>query len=236
MKKLFLAVLSIVGYIAFFGSVASAVPVAIGGPLSGPGDGLNSRWVNTNYAPHNVDQAIGALGLNSGDTGYVSEVNQVVSAIDFSDRNLNGWVSGYTYDPMSPDDNFAVGYSGYINITQSDTYTFRSYTDDGFRLSIGGEMTFQYYGDRAPGTSTTSLFLDAGLYDFTFIGWEQGGAFVNELTWHDSSTTTWSLVDSENLFTSYNNPVPEPGTILLFSTGLMGLIFYRRKKSNGFSA
>lgn len=214
-------------------SLVHAAPVSLGGPVVGVGDGLNSRWVNTSYSPHNVDQALNALALGPGDAGYVGEVIQIVEQIDFADSNWNGYVHGYDADPLSPDGNFAVGYSGYINISTEDLYTFRAYTDDGFRLTIGGEMVSQHFGDRGPGTTDGSVFLQAGFYEFMMVGWEQGGVFVNELSWRNSPSDTWSLVDSTVLFSS--NPlgdpsaVPEPSTVALFGLGVTGIFLTRRK-------
>lgn len=209
-------------------SSASAAATSVGGALVEIGDGINARWVNVSYAPHSVASALEALGLDSNDSRYQGEINQVVSAIDVADSAIHGHVTGYTSDPLTPDNSYAVEYTGYINITSSDTYSFNAYTDDGFRLVIGGEIIAEYDGDRSASSTYADAYLEAGLYTFSLIGWEQGGVFVNELSWHDSSTSAWSLVDSTVLFTS--NPVPVPSAILLLGFGLLGLAGTNRKK------
>jgi len=222
-KKLSLSLLLVSSFVICIS--VQAAPIAIGPTVSGPGDGLNARWVNSPFAPHNVAGALNALASGG------LEVNQVVPYIDHADGNYYGQkVAGYLPDPLTPDDNFAVSFTGFINITTADTYTFNAFTDDGFRLNIGGETVGIFDGDRAPGSSTFSVLLSPGLYSFEFIGWEQGGAYVDELTWHNSSTSTFTRVDSDNLFTS--SPVSEPSTFALLSLGLMVIIIGFHRLNN----
>jgi len=223
MKKLSLFLCLLV--LIFCSAQAFAVPIPIGGPVLGPGDGLNSKWVNTLggiYRPDYVSEAIDALSWDSSNPGYVGEVNQVVNAINFNDSS----------QLLYPDDDFAVRYYGFINISESNKgyYDFRTLHDDGFRLNIGGETISIYDGNTAP-RDTFSYNIDfttAGLYAFEFIGWEQGGQFENHLYWREYGTSSWSFITSEVLFTY--NPIPEPATMLLLGSGLAGLAGFRRKK------
>ncbi len=216
---------------AFFASSAWAGPIALDASYYGVDSGLDSRWVNTSYSPHSVGQAAAAMSLGVGDVGYESEANLVVDYIDFADGSyLNAVTPSYLNSPLGADDDFAVEYSGYIDIGISDTYSFRSYTDDGFQLSIGGDVVSQYTIDRPPGVTTDSVYLASGLYEFSFLGWEQGGAFVNELTWQNSLSSDWSLVRDDVLYrTIASVAVFEPSVIFLFGSGLLGVFAARRQ-------
>lgn len=222
-----------VGVSLLASSSAWAAPIALDSSYTAVDAGLDSRWVNTSFSPHSADQAASAMGLQLGDAGYLSEANTAVDYIDFADGNYSGAAAaGYLSSPLGGDDSFAVEYTGYIDIAAGDTYSFRSFTDDGFRLTIGGHVVSQYFNDRAPGVTIDSVWLDAGIYEFSFLGWEQGGAFVNELTWHNSSTSTWSLVDGTVLYQNVEQQVSAPATALLMGVGLLGMASYRRKKQD----
>lgn len=55
------------------------------------------------------------------------------------------------------------------------------FTDDGFRLTIGGEVVSHFDSDRSPGETATVVSLTEGLYHFEFIGWEQERAIYKRV-------------------------------------------------------
>lgn len=220
---------------AFASQIAFALPTPVGLPEAGSGDGLNARWVNTSFNTHSVAEAVAALALGPGDTGYVAEATGVAPWIDFEDGDYAGEQSTGTDQalPLGSDDEFVVSYTGFINIKQAGNYSFRSFTDDGFRLTIGGEVVSIFDSDRGPGVSIDSVDLTAGLYSFEFIGWEQGGLFVNELTWITPGQTDFTLIGGANnavFFTTHGDvALPEPMSAALLGIGLVLIGAHRRR-------
>jgi hypothetical protein len=49
------------------------------------------------------------------------------------------------------DDDFLVRYQGFIRVPTTETYTFYTTTDDGFRLQIGRSVVIDDWEDQAPG-------------------------------------------------------------------------------------
>ena len=221
----------------FLGSLAtvvfaSAVPVPVAGPVAGPGDGLNFRAVQFNPSiVHNILGAEAALGWDPSDPRYVSEVSGVLNRIDMADGNYVGEnTSAHDAVPFAgADPLFAIRYSGFLNVVEPGPYVFSSFTDDGFKLTLGGQVISAFNADRSPGTSTTpSILLAAGLYEIEFIGWEQGETFVNELAWLTPNATGGMIVPDSTVFFR-NVPVPDAGsTSALLGFAIIGLAYFRR--------
>ena len=215
--------------------IASAVPVPVSGPVAGPGDGLNLRAVR--FSPSVIHTLLGAevaLGWGPGDPNYVSEVNGVASRIDMADGDYIGEItSAKDAVPFAgADPLFAIRFSGFLNVVEAGPYVFSSFTDDGFKLTLGGEVISQFNVDRSPGTTTTpSIVLTPGLYAIEFIGWEQGVHFVNELSWLLPNVTTGRTVpDSSVFFRTVPGAVPDGGaTVALLGFVVAGLAYARRK-------
>lgn len=221
-----------------FGGAASAVavPIPIGPPVVGPGDGLNAHWVAVDPAfnPNSIGDALAVLGMGPGDPGFVAAVDQSpVAVINHEDGCSAGCGDFFADDlpsPLGASDSFAVRFSGYLNIVDPGSYAFRTRHDDGFRLTIGGEVVSSF-GDTAPRTTLNpAVLLAAGFYTFEFIGWEQGVEWVHELSWQRPGAIDFTLPGSpgeEVFFTA--NPVPEPGTLGLIGAGIAALVARRRR-------
>ncbi|GMT41637.1 MAG: hypothetical protein IEMM0002_0048 [bacterium] len=98
---------------------------------------------------------------------------------------------------------FSTGYSSYSN------FNVHAYFTDGTNATVGGASNY--------GGPMSYLTINAG-----------AGQFIDYVVLHDSGNY-WMVDDMSGDATGVN-PVPEPATILLLGSGLIGLGFFARKR------
>ena len=235
--------LAIIAVLALTAPGVQAAPVAFGPASSVSGDGLNANWVRASFSAHSVQSALDVLAATPA-TGLIQAVNNLAPYIDY--RDFTAGTGGHVNSPdladpfttiqngvAQDDPTFAVRFSGYLNVTSADTYQFRIHSDDGFRLNLGGETVAIFDGDRGPADSfSAELALDAGLYAIEFIGWEQGGLYVDELSWKTQAASDFAILGpvdgGQVLFSTV--PVPAPGAFVLLASACAGLSVARRRR------
>lgn len=240
-------------------AAASILPAVYGGPTPAagprntPGNGLYSRWVNVEFSinPNSLAEARAVLTLQPGDEGYISEAAGLTWMIDYADDFGYGgnspdefMVVPFGLDNDTGDHTFAVEYSGYLNVFESGFYAFDVRHDDGFSFTLGGELISEFPFDTGPRFTTSDpVFLAAGMYPFSFIGWEQGGAFINELSWAyfgdgelgdpfpQPGPTAYTVIPTAAYFTSLGI-VPEASTwvAMVTTASLVGGMAWRRRR------
>jgi hypothetical protein len=98
-------------------------------------------------------------------------------------------------------DNFSVRWTGYVQATVSGVYTFRTQSDDGIRLWVGGTAVINNWTDHGPTYNTGAVTLAAGqYYPVTLEYYERGGGAVAQLQWQKPGDATFSTVPTVSLF------------------------------------
>ena len=113
--------------------------------------------------------------------------------------NINGG------DFTKLEDNFALVASGVLRIENPGTYAFRTWSDDGSLLSIGGKQIIDNDGLHGTGYKEATVELAQGAYPFVLEYFQGlGGKFLS-MNWKRPGDDEWQVVPQEVIF---HNEVP----------------------------
>ena len=168
-----------------------------GPPPPGSGNGLLGAYYNGQYHQSLVFERTDAT-------------------IDFD------WVLG-SPGPGVAADLFSVRWVGQVEARFTETYTFRTSTDDGVNLWVNGVQLVAQYRDQALTSHQGSIALVEGQkYDLMMEYYEKTGYALAKLEW-SSPSTPWEVIPASQLY----SPPPQitiPGTFAgqTIATGLSG--------------
>jgi VCBS repeat-containing protein len=117
------------------------------------------------------------------------------------------WGSGAP-DPSMGADTFSVRWTGKIEPLYSETYTFRTYTDDGIRLWVDSQLVVENWTDHGPTSNTGTISLTAAVqYDIQLDFYENGGGAVCQLYWSSASQSE-EIVPQSQLYEPVGDTTP----------------------------
>ncbi|MFO8006366.1 MAG: PA14 domain-containing protein, partial [Candidatus Brocadiia bacterium] len=132
-----------------------------------------------------------ATGAGDGLTGdYYDNMDFTNLALTRVDPTVNfDWGSGSPAPSMGAD-SFSVRWTGQVEPLYSETYTFKTRSDDVLRLWVDGQSVIDNWTDHGPTYDTGTIALSAGTnYDIQLDYYENGGGAVIELYWSSVSQT-----------------------------------------------
>jgi phage tail-like protein len=99
-----------------------------------------------------------------------------------------------------PKDYFSVRWSGQVRARYSETYTFRTRSDDGVRLRVGGRLIIDNWTDHSATQDAGQIRLEAGRwYPIVLEYYEKTGSASIELRWSSASQRS-EIVPQECLY------------------------------------
>ena len=115
---------------------------------------------------------------------YFSDRNLTVLAMMRIDTTINfAWGTG-SPDPSIGNDLFSIRWVGQVQPTTTETYTFYTYSDDGVRLWVDGQLLINHWAEQGPTEYSATIDLVAGQhYDIRLEYFELGGGANVRLQW-----------------------------------------------------
>ncbi len=119
-------------------------------------------------------------------------------------------------------DNFTVRWSGHIEPRYSETYTFRTRTDDGVRLWVDGQLVIDQWQPQPATDHSGQVLLEAGVKHEVRMEYFDENLDAEARLWWSSASQGFEIVPTSQLFAAPDPGFP-PGDELSTQTVVPGL-------------
>ena len=127
--------------------------------------------------------------------------------------NISGKTPKYAgimpnFDNVRDDDfrdlrnDFVLIAEGYLDINKSQKYGFRTWSDDGSKLYLNGELLIDNDGMHGVEYKENTISLDEGLYQLRLEFMQGGGGKFLSLNWKPEDSDAWAILPLANLLHS----------------------------------
>jgi phage tail-like protein len=155
-----------------------------------------------------VDRALSGLRgeYYEGINFEIFRYSRIDERIDFA-WGADSPLKGVAGQEAFPADIFSVRWRGQIRPRFDETYTFRTNSDDGIRLWIGGRLIIDNWTDHSPTVDAGQIRLEAERwYPMVLEYYEKGGAATISLSWSSASQRS-EIVPQECLYSLLDETV-----------------------------
>ena len=111
------------------------------------------------------------------------------------------WIGG-------PKDQFAMRFTGTLNVPTAGTWTFGLYSDDGSQLYINGQLVVNDDNDHSPTNASGSITLPAGAASFDLKYYENAVYSVVTASWQSPSGSSLSIIPWSSFSCSPTSTLP----------------------------
>jgi hypothetical protein len=140
-------------------------------------------WVNVGDVPYREPETPAAT-LDGLHYTYFEGSFQQLPNFDTLFPVAEGTVDTFSLAPAQRNSNFAMLYTGYLNVTQEDVYTFSIDARDGVRFWIGNQILIENDGVKSTSAVTTgNIALQEGLHEVRLEFFHRTGGEKLEVSW-----------------------------------------------------
>ena len=181
-------------------------------------------WADLDATVYAYWQRDGVLYGDSGDITFegLTQLGQ------FVDPNISHWdgTGTFRWNLFGRDELYSVLWTGFLNVPDTGTYRFRTTSDDGVQVLLGGSKVIDAPGLQNYEVHIGSTSLSAGLIPIEVRFYEHYIHAGIRLEWMKPGDNDWTIVPGDVL----SVPEPETYAMLLAGLGVMGIAAKRRRK------
>ncbi len=122
--------------------------------------------------------------------------------------DINGWVDAYS--PSDAKDDYTLRFTGFITLPAAGDWTFYTWSDDGSRLYIEGDMVVDNDGDHSNTEQSGTRTLGAGKHAITVTFYENGGGDNLEVRYEGPGVAKVNIPNSAFSLTRNKAYAPDP--------------------------
>lgn len=120
----------------------------------------------------------------------------------------DGRVSGFDVNVSPLEERFAIRFTGYLLVEETEVYYFHAHTNDRFRFLMGGDLLME--GGKTQEGTRHPAYLEAGLHPIAFeYAYDDAGAYNTHIPfihvkWRKSDEATFRYISPTHLFSDYS--------------------------------